>query len=61
MNLNKEETRLPSNKDVSIAEKKEVWLKAWMTIAASSNITKPSTAEHWADECLKCYLMRFDK
>lgn len=48
-------------KDVSLEEQKHVWLSAWLAVAQASNTLKPSTADHWADQCLEGYLKRFDK
>jgi len=46
---------------ISIEEKKDVWLRAWVATASSSNTSKSSTPTYWADICLEEYLQRFDK
>jgi hypothetical protein len=39
----------------------EVWLRAWVAVAASSNCVSKDSADRWADHCLEQFKKRFGK
>jgi hypothetical protein len=49
---------LQIDKDAEIAQR-QVWLAAWLTVAACENALDKDTAARWADACLKAYNDRF--
>lgn len=41
--------------------REEIWVKAWVHVAAASNSTNVNTATNWADVCLADFDKRFPK
>ena len=39
--------------------RKEVWLQAWVTVAACWNCNQASVAAAWADKCLDAFDKKF--
>lgn len=58
--------RAPKTKQIIEIEKpklskhEEIWLRAWIAVAQSSNSTAPATATSWADDCLAKFRARFE-
>lgn len=46
-------------KEIIEFERKDVWLKAWIAVAASSNVLDKTIPSIWADQALKDYEERF--
>jgi hypothetical protein len=40
--------------------KRKIWVYAWVGVAASSNCTKTTACDAWADICVKQFEKRFN-
>jgi hypothetical protein len=44
---------------VSLAEQKEVWLRAWTSLVATDGLSTLEEVNLWSDGCLNAYAKRF--
>jgi len=42
-----------------IQSEEDVWLKAWMAVAAAENCIDIALPEKWADACVKAFNLRY--